>query len=120
MKIQQLKSQKMGQRWISCLKEPTFCQKSQLVKLAKNLEKAINLRQTLTCIGNNLPLFGTKVGPSINPSKNYPPLDTNDIFLGVFPSICEALQRYDLSSYSTSGLLTPFPIFFIMENDYQI
>ena len=28
-----------GQRWISCLKEPTFCQKSQLVKLAKKLRK---------------------------------------------------------------------------------
>ena len=40
VKIQQPKSQKQGQRWISCLKEPTFCQKSQLVKLAKKLRKS--------------------------------------------------------------------------------
>ena len=31
---------KKGQKWISCLKEPTFCQKSQLVKLAKKLRKS--------------------------------------------------------------------------------
>ena len=40
LKIQQLKSQKHGQRWISCLKESTFWQKSKLVKLAEKLEKA--------------------------------------------------------------------------------
>ena len=40
MKIQQSKSQKQGQRWMSCLKESTFCQKNQLVKLAKKLRKS--------------------------------------------------------------------------------
>ena len=29
MKIQRPKSQKQGQRWISCFKEATICQKSQ-------------------------------------------------------------------------------------------
>ena len=40
MKIQLLKSQEQGQRWISCLKEPTFSQKSQLVKLTQKLRKS--------------------------------------------------------------------------------
>ena len=30
-------SQKQGQRWISCLNEPTFGEKNQLVKLLKKL-----------------------------------------------------------------------------------
>ena len=37
---QQSKRQKRRERWISCLKEPTFCQKSQLVKLALKLRKS--------------------------------------------------------------------------------
>ena len=41
------KSQKQGQRWISCLKEPTLCQKSQLVKLTKKLRKSQLLRTNL-------------------------------------------------------------------------
>ena len=39
MKIQQPKSQKQGQICISCLKEPTFCTKTQPTKLAQNLRK---------------------------------------------------------------------------------
>ena len=39
MKIKQPKRPDQGQRWISCLKEPTFCQKSHIVKLAKKLRK---------------------------------------------------------------------------------
>ena len=38
-KTQQLKSQKQGQRWISCLKEPTCYQKCQLVKSAQKNKK---------------------------------------------------------------------------------
>ena len=37
--IQQSKSPTQRQRWIPCSKEPTFCQNSQLVKLAKKLRK---------------------------------------------------------------------------------
>ena len=33
------KSQKQGQRWIPCLKEPKFYHKRQLVKLAQKLKK---------------------------------------------------------------------------------
>ena len=40
MKIQLLKSQKQGRSWISCLKEPTFSQKSKLVKLTQKLRKS--------------------------------------------------------------------------------
>ena len=40
VKMQQPESQKPeGQRWISCLKEPAFYLKSQLVKLAQKLRK---------------------------------------------------------------------------------
>ena len=40
MKIQLQKSQKQGRSWVSCLKEPTFSQKSQLVKLTQKLRKS--------------------------------------------------------------------------------
>ena len=33
------KSQKQEQRWVSCLKDPTFYQKCQLVKLAQKSRK---------------------------------------------------------------------------------
>ena len=32
--------QKQGQRWIYCLKEPTFCQNGQFVKSAQDLRKS--------------------------------------------------------------------------------
>ena len=40
MKLQLLKSQKQRRSWVSCLKEPTFSQKSQLVKLTQKLRKS--------------------------------------------------------------------------------
>ena len=47
MKIKQPKRPDQGQRWISCLKEPTFCQKSHIIKLAKKLRKSELLRTNL-------------------------------------------------------------------------
>ena len=46
------KSQKQGLRWISCLKEPTFSQKSQLIKLTQKIKKKPTINSHTT---NHLP-----------------------------------------------------------------
>ena len=75
MKIQQPKKPETRQRWISCLKEPTFCQKSQLVKLAKKLRKSQLLRTNLDPNWYKIATFWDK-GGTIDPHVTYPPLET--------------------------------------------
>ena len=50
MRIQRPKSQKQGQRWISCLKEPTICQNCQLVKFAQKLRESRLLKHLVKII----------------------------------------------------------------------
>ena len=55
------------------MNEPTFCQKSQLVKLAKKLRKSQLLRTNLDQNWSNISTFWDK-GGTIDPHITYPPL----------------------------------------------
>ena len=67
------KSKKQEQRWISCLKEPTFCKKSQLVKLPKKFRKIQMFETNLDLNKWKLATFSDK-GGTINPRTTLPPL----------------------------------------------
>ena len=107
------KCQKKGRRWSSCLREPTFCLKSQQVKLAQKKFRNAKLFETnLDPSQRKIATFWGK-GGTINFHITYPPLICYlaVIYIPFFPKITSTeFIRFMLlgAQHFLTGLLQNF------------